>query len=103
MRCYMNQSYEKSFREESVRLALSGDKSISQTARDLGIKESTLYNWISIARREKSECINGAEKVSSAQLIDELNRLRKENARLKEEREILKKAAVFFAREEQKR
>ncbi len=93
----------ESFRLKSVRLALSGEKSISQIARDLGIKESTLYNWMSIARRKKSECINGSEKISSAQLIDELSRLRKVNTRLKEEREILKKAAVFFAKEEQKR
>ncbi len=77
--------YEQKLREitweASVKSALSGDKSISQTARDLGIKESTLYNWICIARREKSECIHGAEKVSSIHLNDKLNRLRKGNAR----------------------
>ena len=43
------------------------------------------------------------KKLTSAELISELTRLKKENARLKEEREILKKAAVFFAKEEQKR
>jgi transposase len=98
-----NQRYEKSFREEAVKLALSGGKSISQTARDLGIKESTLYSWIYSIKGSNTEVSDGTKKLSSEQLVDELTRLRKENARLKEEREILKKAAVFFAREEQKR
>ena len=43
----MNQSYDKVFRQEAIRLALTSEKSISQTARDLGIKEGTLYNWVS--------------------------------------------------------
>ena len=98
-----NQRYERSFREDAVRLALSGEKPISQTARDLGIKETTLYSWISALKNSKVKISDGCEKRSSSELVDELNRLRKENARLKEEREILKKAAVFFAREEQKR
>lgn len=98
----MNQSYDKSFREEAIRLALTGSKTIPQTAKVLGIKEGTLYNWISQAKRNKSEHTNGTEKLTSEQLINELTRLKKENARLKEEREILKKAAVFFAKEEQK-
>ena len=42
--------YDKSFKEEAIRLALTSSKSISQTARDLGIKENTLYNWISRAK-----------------------------------------------------
>lgn len=98
-----NRSYEKSYREEAVKLALSGEKPISQTARDLGIKESTLYSWIYSIKGSKTEVSDGSKKLTSEQLVDELTRLRKENARLKEEREILKKAAAFFAREEQKR
>ena len=66
-----------------------------KTARDLGIKESTLYNWIS---KEKQKATNPSD-ISELNLVDELNKLRKENARLKEEREILKKAAKFFAKE----
>lgn len=103
MRCSMTKRYEKVFRNEAIRLALTGDKSISQTAKDLGLKEATLYNWISQAKRGKLTIIKDDENLTSAQIIDELSRLRKENARLKEEREILKKAAVFFAKEEQKR
>ncbi len=89
--------YDKSFKEEAVRLALTSTQSISQTARDLGIKENTLYNWISVAKNKSSESTN--ENSSKVNLVEELNRLRKENARLKEEREILKKFATFIAKE----
>jgi len=94
--------HDKSFKQEAIRLALSGDKSIAQTARDLGIKETLLYSWISEAKKSKAPAPS-KEFQNTSELIDELNRLHKENSRLKEEREILKKAAVFFAKEEQKR
>lgn len=94
--------YDKSFKQEAIRLTLSGGKSIAQTARDLGIKESLLYSWISQAKQSQTP-ISSNEFKNTSELIDELNRLRKENARLKEEREILKKAAAFFAKEEQRR
>jgi transposase len=94
--------YDETFKKEAIRLALSGGKPIAQTARDLGIKEFLLYSWISQAKKSKA-VISSDEFKSASDLIDELNRLRKENSRLKEEREILKKAAVFFAKEEQKR
>jgi transposase len=89
--------YDKSFKEEAVRLALTSTQSISQTARDLGVKENTLYNWISVAKNKSSE--STSENGSKINLVEELNRLRKENARLKEEREILKKFATFIAKE----
>lgn len=98
----MNQKYDKAFRQEAVRLALTGDKSIAETARNLGIKEGTLYNWVNQVKQSE-EKVPSEEFNNSAELVNELNRLRKENARLKEEREILKKATVFFAKEEQKR
>lgn len=103
MGCSMNASYKKEFRAEAVRLAITGDKSISQTAKDLGVNETTLYNWVAKARESKVPHQDGDEIRSAADVIDELKQLRKENARLREEREILKKAAVFFAKEEQKR
>ncbi len=90
--------YDKSFKEEAFRLALTSTQSISQTARDLGIKENTLYNWISVTKNKASESTD--ENGSKVNLVEELNRLRKENARLKEEREILKKFATFIAKEQ---
>lgn len=87
----------KEFRKEAVRLALTSPQPIAKTARDLGIKESTLYSWVS-SEKDKAPIVTD-EKGQSKNLIEELNHLRKENARLKEERDILKKATAFFARE----
>ena len=89
--------YVKSFKEEAIRLALTSSKSISQTARDLGIKENTLYNWISRAKHASPE--DSTAIGSSINWAEELNRLRQENARLKEEREILKKFATFIVKD----
>ena len=89
--------YDKSFKEEAVRLALTSPQPLSKTARDLGIKEGTLYNWVSLAK-DKALVVPD-EQGNQVNMVEELNRLRKENARLKEEREILKKAATFFAKE----
>lgn len=99
----MTRRYDATFRQEAVKLALTGDKTIAQTARDLGIKEPSLYSWVSQAKKSKEAFKEGDKKLSSSELIQELNRLKKENTRLKEERELLKKAAAFFAKEEQKR
>jgi transposase len=98
----MTAKYDIKFRNEAIKLALTKGQSIAQTARDLGIKEGTLYNWVGQCK-QSDEKIPSEEFKNNAELVDELNRLRKENTRLKEEREILKKAAVFFAKEEQKR
>jgi transposase len=99
----MTKRFDKAFRAEAVRLALSTGKSIAQTARELGITGPTLYSWINQTKQETESITVTDDKLNNVQLIDELNRLRKENARLTEEREILKKAAAFFAKEEQKR
>jgi len=89
--------YDKSFKEEAIRLALTSPQPLSKTARDLGLKESTLYSWVSLAK-DKAPLVPDTLG-SQTNLLQELDRLRKENARLKEEREILKKAATFFAKE----
>jgi transposase len=89
--------YSKEFKDEAVRLALSSTQPIAKTARDLGIKDSSLYCWIS-ETKNKTQPITD-ESGNQTNFIEELNRLRKENARLKEEREILKKATAFFAKE----
>ena len=98
----MKKRYDPEFKREAVRLALSEGKSIAQTARDLGVKESALYSWIDQTKKSNLP-VSGSEFKNPSELVDELNRLRKENSRLKEEREILKKAAAFFAKEEQRR
>lgn len=84
--------YTKEFKVDAVRLALSSDKTQAQVARDLGIKENALYNWIS---KYRSEVLSGEHGMNPEQ---ELAALKKEVAQLKQEREILKKAAAYFAR-----
>ena len=89
--------YDKPFKEEAIRLALTSPQPIAKTAYDLGIKESALYSQVSQGK-DKAPVVPD-ESGTPANLIEELNRLRKENTRLKEEREILKKATAFFAKE----
>lgn len=91
------QTYPSEFRESSVKLALESDQPITQTARDLGINPNTLHTWIS--KYSQPDQTKTAAGRTDEHLYDELKRLKKENARLKEERDILKKAAAYFAQE----
>ena len=87
--------YPAEFKERAVKLAVESDHSMAQTARDLGVNENTLHTWIGqYHRAERQEKV-----VNDAHRYEELKRLRKENARLKEERDILKKAAAYFAQQ----
>jgi transposase len=88
--------FDDEFRREAVRLAESGTVPISQVARELGVHLETLRNW----RRKARAAGAGAEAPSTVPSLEEENRrLRRENARLLEEREILKKATAFFAKD----
>ena len=82
--------YPKEFRDEAVRLALSPDHTIGGVARDLGIKRETLRSWV--FRSEPPGELAPDER-------RELYELRRRVKTLEQEREILKKAAAFFARE----
>ncbi len=93
----MSKQYTEEFKQEAIRLATTSPQPIAKTARDLGVKEATLYNWISVAKSSAPTIPN--DQGDQVNLIEELNRLRKENARLREERELLKKATAFFAKE----
>jgi transposase len=87
--------YPAAFKERAVKLAVESEQSIAQTARDLGVNENTLHTWIGKYHRVACQ----EQQVNDAHLYEELKRLRKENARLKEERDILKKAAAYFAQQ----
>ena len=87
--------YPEEFRREAIRPALLGDKPQRQLAKDLGISDVTLRNWIKLEKAERGERPGGL----SGDEREELQRLRDENAKLRMEREILAKAAVFFAKE----
>jgi transposase len=89
-------SYTREFKVEAVRLTTEGGVSVAQAARDLSVNENTLHNW----RRQFREWGAGpnAGKAALSQ-AEEIQRLRKELARVREERDFLKKAAVWLARE----
>jgi transposase len=88
--------YPEEFRREAVRLARLGDKPQRRLAKDLGISDVSLRRWI------REEQAAGGERPGGlgSDEREELQRLRDENAKLRMEREILRKAAVFFARED---
>jgi transposase len=87
--------YPAEFKERAVKLAVESDQPVAQTARDLGVNENTLHTWIGKYHRVERQ----TQQVNDEHLYEELTRLRKENARLKEERDILKKAAAYFAQQ----
>jgi transposase len=86
--------YDREFREGAVRIVEETGKPIAQVARDLGIVEGTLGNWVTRAR----EAREGTEGLSRGDL-EELKRLRSENAELRMERDVLKRSVVLWVKE----
>ena len=89
-------TYTSEYKAEAVKLALSGDKSIGETARDIGISETALRRWIAQAEIDGGNNPSGVLTTAERQ---ELTRLRRELRQVKMARDFLKKAAAFFARE----
>ena len=87
----MAHRHSDEFRQEAVRIALTSGLTRRQVASDLGVGFSTLSKWIQHSRNDETI------SVPDQDLFKEVKRLRKENRRLKEERDLLKKATVFFA------
>ena len=86
--------YPEEFRREAIDLVLSG-RSVPDVAAALGVAQGSLRNWIKQYERDSGRRDDGLKTDER----EELSRLRRENARLRQEKEILKKAAAFFARE----
>ncbi len=89
------QEYTTEFKEQSVNHVKTG-KSIGAVAKELGLNDQTLRNWVKAAEAGK---LTGAGSKVVTQEQMELSRLRAENVRLKRECEILKKATAYFARD----
>jgi transposase len=89
--------YTKEFKQEAINLALKSP-SIESTAKELGIPTATLHSWIqSLKKKGKIATVDANGSKDMATLVEENRRLQKELAIAKEEREILKKAAAYFA------
>jgi transposase len=83
------------FRQRAVELARLGDKPVAALAKDLGISESCLRNWMTQADADT----NGSTTKPTSAEKKELAELRRKNRQLEMENEILKRAAAYFARE----
>ncbi|MDH5649495.1 MAG: transposase [Gammaproteobacteria bacterium] len=90
-------TFTKEFKQEAVRLLEQGHQSPVEIARELGVRRNQLYKWQEQIHRRGTEAFPGKGRRSGKD--NELAKLKRENDRLKEENEILKKAARYFARE----
>ena len=89
--------YPLEFRREAVALVRSSGRPVAEVARSLGIAEGTLWNWVR-ADREATERAQDPEALTESERA-ELKRLKKLNAQLEIDNEILRKVAAYFARE----
>jgi transposase len=88
--------FTNEFRAGAIRLVLDEGKGVAEVARNLDLTPSALRTWVERARADRG---NGRLGVLTTTEREELSRLRKENRELRMERDILKKAAAFFAKE----
>jgi transposase len=88
--------FTNEYKAEAARLARSGDKSIGKTAIDIGVSETALRRWVAQAEIDEGKGPAGALTTEERQ---ELTQLRREVRQVRMERDFLKKAAAFFAKE----
>ncbi|CAJ0708737.1 transposase [Ralstonia sp. GP73] len=89
--------FSREFKLEAVRLVKERGVSVSQAARDLDVHENVLRKWVREAAQDPQEAFPGKGVMKPEQA--EIERLKKEVAKLKQERDILKKAAAYFAKD----
>jgi len=93
----IRKKYSKQFKIDAVNLVLKQGFNAAEAARNLDVNENLLRRWKKEFEGKQQEAFSGTNSHTAEQ--EELNRLRKEVAQLKVEKEILKKAAAFFAKE----
>ena len=91
-----HRKYDRQFKEEAVRLVTEGGRQVTEVARGLGIHENLLHTWKRKYKKDPSGSFPGKGHLKPQG--EELRKLQKENANLKEEREILKKALAIFSK-----
>ncbi len=87
--------FDQDFKEGAVRLVRETGKPIAEVARDLGIKEGTLGNWVNADRRRRGDGAGALSEDERAELV----RLRKENAELMMERDVLKRSVALWVKD----
>jgi len=91
------QRFTAEFKHEAIRLMKTSTKPAVVLAHELGVPRNRLYKWAQDAEKKGDLAFKGSGRPKAS--TDELSVLQRENARLKEENEILKKTAIYFARE----
>jgi len=92
--------YSNEFKDSTVQLILNNKESVVQVAADLDLNPKTLYHWVTVYKKENNIPTRDINLSSSKENEhEELKRLRRENKILKQERDILKKATAYFAKE----
>ena len=89
-------AYNEEFKETAIQLALAGDRPVSVVARELGLPEWKLRDWLRAWKKKNSKGAGSSKGKHSAE--DELRKLQKRYKELELENEILKKASAYFAR-----
>ncbi len=93
----VRKKYPREFKIEAVRLMQKGECSTTELARRLNVKEHDLRDWRNLYEQKKDDAFPGQGRANATQV--EVTRLKREVEDLKEERDILKKAAAYFARQ----
>jgi transposase len=88
--------YTAGFKAEAVRLVQETRRPVAQVARELGLSDNVLYRWVGEGRQAKAQ---GTTRAALKAEAEELARLKRENETLRKERDFLKSAAAYFARE----
>lgn len=90
-------SFTRDFKIETVKLVTDSDVTVAQVAEDLGIHPNTIYRWVRRFGEDPAEAFPGKGKQTSE--AEQLRQLKRENQRLRMERDILKKAMAIFSKE----
>ena len=92
--------YSKEFKDSTVQLILNNKESVVKVAADLDLNPNTLYNWVTAYRKEHNMPVRDIKTNNTSETLHEENkRLRHELKIAKQERDILKKATAYFAKE----
>ena len=93
--------YSKEFKDSTVQLIINNNENVKKVAEDLDINPVTLYAWVTTYKKDHNIPLgnNKTKNTQEETEVEELKRLRHENKILKQERDILKKATAYFAKE----